>query len=178
MVLKLSLSFILLFVIGLTDSRSQEIQSDFKGTIGFVELIGHNLTYSLNLESHLKEINNINLGVRFGLGGIPNEYGAALGLTGFTGEKKGHFDFGIALSYVYGAQSYQDSGSEKVMSSTIFIVPTIGYRYQRPTGGFFFKAGITPLFKLKELKEEFASDSYWKVLPSIGICVGHYFKKT
>jgi hypothetical protein len=157
--------------------NAQEIKSPFKGTIAFVELVGHNLTYSINAERSLKQIEDLKLGVRLGFGGIPDEYGAVLGVTGFTGNRNGHLDFGVALSYVYGAQSYQNSGESKVLSSTIFFVPSLGYRYQKSSGGFFFKVGFTPLFKLKDIKEEFSSEIFWKVLPSAGISFGYYFKK-
>jgi hypothetical protein len=157
--------------------RCQESGNDFKGTAFYAELIGHTLTYSFNAEHHLKKLRNLNLGIRAGFGGIPTEYGGSLGLTGFTGKNKSHFDMGIALSYIYGAQYYQYSGSNQVRSSTLFIVPTIGYRYQKPASSFFLKAGITPLIKLHDFKEEFSDSIFWKILPSAALSFGYFFSK-
>lgn len=92
----------------------------------FVELFGNALYGSLNYERALAP----NLSARVGLG--------PLGPTGT-----------LMLSYLSGTGSHRlETGGGLLLragSSNVLGTATMGYRYQRPTGGPLFRAGFTPL---------------------------------
>lgn len=60
--------------------------------------------------------------------------------------KSSHFEIGAGLmpSFVSGKAFFTE---EAASSATLLLgIASIGYRYQRPDGGFFFRAAVTPLF--------------------------------
>ncbi len=70
-------------------------------------------------------------------------------ITAFWGKSKHHLEFGLGF-YTYREKSYifdedfpRNIREEPYWGKT--ILPRIGYRYQKPAGGFFFRAGYTPL---------------------------------
>lgn len=69
-------------------------------------------------------------------------------ITALTGQKNSHLEFNGGLTLLYDKQSYDigvsNANSKPPRSEYLQILPaiTIGYRYQKPTGGFLFRAGI------------------------------------
>lgn len=69
-------------------------------------------------------------------------------ISAFYGKSKHHLELGIGF-YTYRQKRYifdedfpRNIREEPYWGKTIF--PRIGYRYQKPAGGFFFRAGYTP----------------------------------
>ncbi len=88
---------------------------------------------------------------------------------------KNGFELGIGVTialYTETRTSYYHGGSSTNTEITtyLFAVPRIGYRYQKNTGGIFFRAALTPLVKL-------ISDdpSFSRVFPWGGISIGKSF---
>ena len=75
-----------------------------------------------------------------------------------------HFEAGIGLLIAGGERvELADFGDDDESFSTAVGTATIGYRYQRPGGGFVFRAGLTPLFDFETL------------LPWLGVSFGRSF---
>ncbi len=74
------------------------------------------------------------------------------------GRNKNHFEIGIGYTLIYSAQAYINLQKvewdfEKYVFSS--LVPfRIGYRYQKPGGGLFFKVGYTPVLDLSSQREK------------------------
>ena len=75
-----------------------------------------------------------------------------------------HFEAGVGVVVAGGETvDLSDYGDDDDTFSTAVGTATIGYRYQRPDGGFVFRVGITPLFDFET------------VLPWIGVSFGGNF---
>ncbi|MDP1803377.1 MAG: hypothetical protein Q8L81_18585 [Bacteroidota bacterium] len=88
---------------------------------------------------------------------------------------KNGFELGIGatiLLYTETRTSYYHGGSSTNtdINPYLFAVPRIGYRYQKNTGGVFFRAALTPLIKLIS-----GDPSFYRVLPWGGISIGKSF---
>ena len=70
-------------------------------------------------------------------------------ITAFMGKSKHHLEFGTGFysyqdrDFIFD-EDYQNNIREQVYWDQ-FITGRIGYRYQKPEGGFFFRAGYTPM---------------------------------
>ncbi|WP_373494964.1 hypothetical protein [Aquiflexum sp.] len=75
-----------------------------------------------------------------------------LEITALFGRSKHHMEFGLGLTpYLENSYDFDPSGEDMVKNSNHLnaILPLrLGYRYQKPEGGFFFRAGYTPLIFL------------------------------
>ena len=78
-------------------------------------------------------------------------------ITAFLGKSKHHLEFGIGF-YTYREKRFifdedfpRNIREEPYWGKT--ILPRIGYRYQKPAGGFFFRAGYTPSIGFESIDE-------------------------
>lgn len=70
-------------------------------------------------------------------------------LTAFYGKSKHHLELGAGVTSYLGNSIYFDEETFESVDKVVFgaIIPVrIGYRYQKPEGGFFFRVGYTPFF--------------------------------
>ena len=75
-----------------------------------------------------------------------------LSLQGVFGSKKSHFEFGIGVGALYNDYEYEEGVSSanyqnipeptKWDYTTLTPAGSVGYRYQRPNGGFVFRTGV------------------------------------
>ena len=69
-------------------------------------------------------------------------------LTAFYGKSNHHLEIGAGVTSYLGNSIYFDQETfesvDKVVLSA-FIPLRVGYRYQKPEGGFFFRVGYTPI---------------------------------
>ncbi len=132
-------------------------ETDYRKNAVFFELFGPGVFYSINYDRRIKQ----HLSLRAGFtswnlhGGLFTLLGIEkLSMTAFpvminyiTGPmKSSHFEIGAGMmpSFVSGKAFFTD---EEASSETVLLgIGSIGYRYQQPDGGFFFRASITPLF--------------------------------
>ena len=135
------------------------------------EILGNALLFSANYERRFTE----RLAGRVGLSVLPfeDEDGdtdtvlvVPLMLNAITHPRANHhFETGIGLLIAGGERleftGLGDEGDETF--STAAGTATIGYRYQRPGGGFIFRVGLTPVFDSRN------------VLPWLGVSFGGNF---
>ncbi len=139
-----------------------------KNTI-YLELFGNGGTGSINYDRILMKKNNFKLSSRIGGIFVPrkdpnyknrqnNFWSTLFEINSFWG-RKGNFEMGIGVSYLKGGNSgiydIPSGGEISYSSSTLILIPRIlGYRFQKPNGGFFCKVGIVALIQIAEFNKE------------------------
>lgn len=105
----------------------------------YVELGGNSLAYSLNYDYTFSLAENTKLAVGAGLG----YYTMHSYANGPTPTETNLFFFTPEANLLFGKKSHH---LEMGASLLLFAFPAlrIGYRYQRPQGGFLFRVGFTP----------------------------------
>ena len=135
----------LLFVIISCFVTKSAIFCQSKNAVTF-EAFGSSLIYSLNYEHHFgNEITGF--GVRIGAGYNPwdgsNFFSIPIGANYLIGTGKHHLELGAGIVYYGGdALFLGDYYYENEMGGYLNIF----YRYQKPTGGFIGKIGLSPIF--------------------------------
>ncbi|RZS96412.1 hypothetical protein [Cecembia calidifontis] len=103
---------------------------------------------------------------------IPVEFSA------FWGKSRHHLELGIG-SYVFQNRKYwfdpefPPTYIREIVHWDTSVTMRIGYRYQKPEGGFFFRAGYTPRVDFTSF--EFAQETVQFVPFSVGISFGKSF---
>jgi hypothetical protein len=114
----------------------------------YAEAFGQGFCYSLNYDrlfnADKRFMNSFTAGfvyvpksMGFGDGtyiGVPLSYNWLLG------KKSHHLELGVGLTALL-----VNPNSNTVTDFYTYLTPKIGYRYQRPSGGLFFKATLTPM---------------------------------
>lgn len=140
----------------------------------YLEVGGNAFGYSLNYERIVFQKNKLKLGARIGISLVPENtfYGIApypivpLEMIALLGKSNHHLETGIGVT-PYVGYSYHDGYpgvaflEEKLEAAATF---RLGYRYQKPNGGFMARVGIMPFL---------TSDGY--LLPWGGISIGKSF---
>lgn len=96
-----------------------------------------------------------------------------IGINFITGKNQHHAELSLtAIPYVENASKLFNSGN--LSDKKLYIIPGAGYRYQKPTGGFFFKAIAAPVLLLDP-----PSDNFWKMEPKffvgVSVAAGYSF---
>ena len=178
-------------------------RNDIKTRTVFFEVLGSGLLYSINYDRLLnlnKKIkNSITLGASFFINqrsetilALPMSYNFIFG------KRKNHLEIGAGFSPFIFSGTYlifPKSGNlatsnysyySQITDYSLSFVPKIGYRYQKPTGGFFFRFALTPiigLFAYTTGSNQYDGFSYFDdtrgtgILPWAGISLGYTFKK-
>lgn len=115
----------------------------------YLELLGNGLFYSLNYDRLLTP----NVAARVGLSGFGAATDSAsagviatpLMVSYLFGQGNSHFETGVGLLLAAGGVENVEGFEDESFNGAIGTA-TIGYRYQRPGGGFVFRAGVTPMF--------------------------------
>jgi len=74
-------------------------------------------------------------------------------------------DIGMGVTYSSGLVQHftreeQYDPYELIVKKSIYGSVRLGYKYQKPNGGFFFKAGLTPVFELYAISGSELETSY------------------
>jgi hypothetical protein len=142
--------FILLFcsVINTVNSQNDTTKSIIKKNTIFFEGYGNagRMFYSINYERLFPLKSKCGISLR-----VVTSYAYKQGLFSFpilvnlmTGKRNSHFEIGLGcVSYI--PVPYDNPYSD---IDEFLVAPTglIGYKYQRPDGGLFFKVSYTPVF--------------------------------
>jgi hypothetical protein len=145
----------------------------------FFELLGNGGAYSINADYRIQENCSVRLGiVTWKASGL---FGANDHLTAFP----------LLVNYLYGSGNHWlelgggvlygrykvTSGFGDVLEDYNFttLTGTLSYRYQRPHGGLFFKAGLTPLYPLGSEAKKYPAEATEDFLPWAGIAWGYTF---
>lgn len=156
--------FILGFYNIASASEKDTLNPQAKNAIyGSVSTLGLWFTSSINYERHLFTTSNklnVNYYLRVNYGGF-STWGASgpstsLSLQGVLGKKKSHLELGLGFAGLFDKSGYDIgisnanypfAGYEPEPSRWEYTMKlpsvTIGYRYQKPEGGFVFRSGIS-----------------------------------
>lgn len=154
-----------LFAAGTVSAQEPAPAPDLAKNTFFVELLGNAAIYSLNYERFFTP----QLGIRVGAMYIQAEDEGdeiSVGLfpimaTYLFGEGNSHFETGLGIGI--GTAGIETTNLGEDWDSEVYGTATLGYRYQKPTGGVIFRAGFTPAFAGGNL------------IPWVGASVGYAF---
>ena len=147
----------------------------------YVELLGSGGVASLNYERRIGAVR-----ARVGYGGWTTSdlFGAGkeefttipITLSHLRGSGRHHLEAGGGVTF--GTRTFTSSfGEPATRSSFTTLTGILGYRYQKPGGGFLFRAVFTPFFGLSPEDDGYPNDSYPSsgFTPSAGISLGAAF---
>ncbi|MEM9324296.1 MAG: hypothetical protein AAGA85_01515 [Bacteroidota bacterium] len=167
-------SIFVLSLIAASTCQAQDESDD--GTVArnslFVEVMGTGTLVSLNYDRILLKKGPWGLAGRIGFTYTPimedfsdvGGPGIPVEISGLYGKRNNFFELGFGAAYHY---VFDDSDDNHLL----FLVPRIGYRYQKPAGGFFFRAAFTPWIPVVVDPEIDRFDPAW--LPMLGVSIGH-----
>ena len=115
----------------------------------YVELLGNGLLYSMNYDRMITPRVSARVGI-MGLGAATDSASAGIiaapvMVNYLFGEGNSHLETGIGLMLASGSVDDVEGFEDESFSGAVGTA-TLGYRYQRPAGGFVFRAGLTPFF--------------------------------
>lgn len=170
--------------------RSQDTEKIIiKNNTFYTEILGiSGSVFSFNYDRILTKDNNFFLDLTMGVGYLPSikdwnpVYGIPVSLNISSGHNYHHFEFGIGLTYNSGnvqnqkiTESFGGSINSNITYESLrafWCSIRLGYKYQKPTGGLFFRVGFTPFIKLKTYSTYETNDI---ILPLIGLGIGYTF---
>ena len=132
----------------------------------YVELLGNAGVYSLNYGRIFHQHNRLKISGSAGLSYIRQSSGARsigisdywtpmlpIEITAFWGRSRHHLEVGSGITFFSSQRltynpDFPPSNFQKDISLEAVLPLRLGYRYQKPEGGFFFRVGYTPLFNL------------------------------
>lgn len=142
----------------------------------FFELLGNGGAYSINADYLLAPAYSVRIG--YVTWTAPHLFGGYEELTAFPllinyliGRGNHKLETGAGI--LYGHYKSANSGGELTEDYTFAtLTGTLSYRYQRPHGGFFFKAGLTPFYSFANEEKAYPEDEFF---PWFGISWGFSF---
>jgi len=141
---------------------SQKKDSTFsaRNTI-YADFASKGAYYSINFDRIFNQKGKLCWTYRLGFSILENAIAFPIGINAFTGKENSHMEFSLSLiPYV---DKYQSLFSDNDLSDKfLYIVPGVGYRYQKPNGDFFFKAVLSPTILLDP-----PSNDFWKMDPQL-----------
>ena len=150
-VVSASLALLLGLLLAPGAARAQEAPAPAARNAFYLELGGNALLYSINYDRLLTDRVAARVGAMF-LGAADEDsaagvVGAPIMASYLWGGGSSRFETGVGILLVSGGienvEGYEDEDFSGAAGTA-----TLGYRYQRPTGGFVFRAGVTPIFSL------------------------------
>lgn len=170
-----------IFFIGFAYGQENNIKEIKKNTV-YTEFLGTSATVaSIHYDRIIKKFKKSYFDLGLGLGYFPPvgaatypNYGIAGSFNWTTGINNNHFEVGIGLTYSSGFLQETHGSDHKTMEALMSSF-RIGYKYQKPEGGIFFRVGLTPLVKLKEFSSLDDGEIFYKFWPLIGIGAGYTF---
>ncbi len=115
----------------------------------YLELGGNALVYSINYDRVLTDAFSARIGI--GFYSLDDDFGDTASLTGIPitahyllGKGNSRLELGAGLVVLTGKA---DLGGVSTSDATVLGTGVFAYRFQKPDGGVFFKAGFTPLFQ-------------------------------
>ena len=132
-------------------SQVKEASTTIEKNTVYAEAFGQGFCWSLNydrlfntekriMNSYTAGIVYVPQSIQFGDG---TYYGIPLSYNWLIGKKSHHLELGVGLTSLL-------VNPNSIVKSDFYayLTPKIGYRYQRPQGGLFFKATATPMIDL------------------------------
>lgn len=193
-------------------AQKASVDPELKRNSLFIEFGGQGKYTSLNIDRLFRIDKKVKSSFRFGLISNPFDrknkfvFGVPISYNFIFGQKNHHLELGLGLTALYRSQknitfydkTYNQFGEQKINtlygsqeSFSVTLHPKIGYRYQKPTGGFFFQANISPALsgfykagslKVNDINYRSPSTTFnlleknYGLLQSIGLSFGFTFK--
>ncbi len=141
--------FAAFLLLAATASFAQAPPEPVRRNTFFLELGGNGMFYSLNYDRILLNRDNWKLSGRVGAMYLPplNErnrhmVGGPVEISYLRGRGRHFLELGLGGTVIYDTYALSNS---RVNDLAVMAVARIGYRHQKPEGGFFYKVGFTPL---------------------------------
>ncbi len=150
---------IFLFLLTGTTVYAQKDTLLLKNTI-YLSAGGPSALYSIDYDRILSGKKNFKLSTSIGIGIIPfsSYLSTPVRLKFFYHISKGmHIELIGGATYIKGLNSITDykNPKKKYPSENIYFAPGLGMRYQKNEGGLFLMLGISPMFKVYAIKNEY-----------------------
>lgn len=169
---KIALTIIAFLIYSSSFSQQSANNAIHRNTV-FVELASKGAIYSVNFDHIFRQGEKLNYSYRAGFSIEKNSIAFPIGISFITGQQSHHAEFSLTVIPFIDKYETFLSG-DNVSDKYLYVVPSVGYRFQRPAGGFFLKAGIAPLILLDP-----PSDNFWKMDPTLygygSIGIGYTF---
>ncbi len=173
--------FAVFLLLAATASFAQSPVEPVRRNTFFLELGGNTWFYSLNYDRILLNRDKWKLSGRVGSMYMPSfkaenrhMVGVPLEISYLRGRGKHFLEIGLGVTTTYDTYPLSET---RIRELAVVGVPRIGYRYQKPEGGLFFKTGFTPmaglLYNLRDRR--WATQSAF-VYPLVGLAIGHTLK--
>ena len=161
-------------IFGQNFNKRNTVYGELLGTSGSI--------LSIHYDRIFYESNKLYFDLTAGFGYFPsiNNSDSILGipvsLNLITGKNNHHFELGVGLTYNSGLFKEEIKIGNEIISSNsliaIYNTYRIGYKYQKPDGGLFIRANVTPFIRIKTIKE-IPSMTVSKFFPNIGLGIGY-----
>ena len=156
------------------NSTSQENEPVFKAkNTLFLEASFKEPFYSINFDRIFFQAPKLNWTWHAGFSITCDIISLPVGVDLFTGKNNSHAVFG--LTFIPYIAKYSSMFSDNDLSDKYGnVISTIGYRFQKPNGGLFFQAQVSPAIHLDP-----PSGNFWKMDPKLWfigmLAVGYSF---
>lgn len=163
---------IILFLFPAAKAQSRQNNFTARNTL-FADFATRGAFYSVNYDRIFKEGQQLTKSYRAGFSVTGKTIALPLGINFFTGHNASHMEISLTLvPYIDNYKSFLSASD--LSDKKMLIIPGLGYRYQQPEGGFFFKAVAAPAIHLDP-----PSDNFWKMdgklYPVLTIGAGYSF---
>ena len=141
----------------------------------YADFASKDVYYSINLDHIFYRGNKLSYSYRAGVSILKDAYSFPIGIQCFTGANSSHAEFSLTL-IPYVDHSTKSMNRFDNTDKFLYVEPGVGYRYQAPGGGLFFKAIFTPIILLDP-----PSNDFWnmdtKLFAGGNIGIGYTFPK-
>lgn len=139
------------FCWNLTIGQEKSTKDNLERNTIYAEAFGQGFCWSLNYDRLFNTEKRFMNSLTAGLVYVPQNmgfgdgiyYGIPVSYNWLLGKKSHHLELGIGLTSLL-----VNPNSNKNSSFYVYLTPKIGYRFQRPQGGLFFRATLTPMLDL------------------------------
>lgn len=172
--------FFFVFSFHLANACAQDVPNkSFKKNTVFLELGGNGFINSINYD-RLFTLKDSLISVSFRLGfGLykSNESDSSiikvlpLEVNFLLGKKQNYLELGFGYTPSFGYRTFRQNNVVYATKNFDFnIIGRVGYRYQKPEGGIFFRLGFTPI-----IYRDYINAGKFKIAPWGGISAGISF---
>ena len=141
----------------------------------YVEVLGNGGPWSINFE---RESGPVRLRAGYAGWSTSDLFGAGtsrfstfpLTVSHVRGDGNHHLETGAGVTF--GSESFSSAWGEGESSSFTTFTGILGYRYQKPHGGFVFRLLFTPMYGLGSAETAYPDRGFF---PSVGLSVGRAF---
>ncbi len=160
-------SICLLFLLNAVYSQNNDSIDVAKNTF-YLDLASKGAYYSLNYDRIFHRGDKLNYSYRIGFSIFNEIVALPFGINLLTGKENHHIEFSITfMPYIEEFKSFLSKND--LSDKYLYILTGIGYRYQKPEGGFYLKTAFLPMLILDP-----ASSDFWKMDPEfkVGLSIG------